>query len=208
MTPSIPASRNRAATEARLIEAARSVLTTHGFQGLGVNAVARAARCDKQLIYRYFGGMDALVSALGEAQGARLAAALEACAPPGPAASYGDLINQLVLAYLDALDADPAAQKFMLQELTAPGPALAPFSRARTRMLAGWIARRQGRLAPPDGIDALAVNALLIAAVHQIVLARSASRAGRAGGAQDDAAWARARAALSHMVQASLSGPS
>ncbi|MGY6628523.1 MAG: TetR/AcrR family transcriptional regulator [Oceanicaulis sp.] len=196
--------RNRAATELRLINAASEVLIRQGFEGFGVNAAARAAGCDKQLVYRYFGDLDGLAAALAAREGEALAAALDAYAPACPATDYADLIEQLVLAYLDALTARTLAQKLVLWELSSPSPALAGFARARAKMLAGWIARCQGRLSPPESVDALAVNALLIATVHQIVLARSASKAGRADKAGQHEAWARARAALSHMVRSAL----
>lgn len=200
-----PDARSRSGTEARLVDAAGEVLIREGFQSFGVNAVAREAGCDKQLIYRYFGGLDGLVTALAAREGEALAAALDAHAPAGPASDYAGLIGGLVLTYLDTLTDRPAAQTLVLWELSAPSPALAGFARARSKMLAGWIARRQGRLSPPDGVDALAVNALLIALVHQIVLARRASQTGRTPSAQQDEAWARARAALSHMVRRALS---
>lgn len=197
--------RGRAASQTRLIEAAGAVLVRDGFAGFGINAVAREAGCDKQLIYRYFGGLDGLATALCAREGEALAAAMESCVPPSPASDYADLIDRLVLTYLDALTAHPAAQTLVLWELSRPTPALSGFTRARAKMLAGWIARHQGRLAAPEGIDALAVNALLIAAVHQLVLARSASRAGRPASPQQDDAWARARAAISHLVRRALS---
>ncbi|WBQ12419.1 TetR/AcrR family transcriptional regulator [Hyphomonadaceae bacterium BL14] len=197
--------RSRATTQDRLVQAAREVLVRDGFQAFGVNAVAREAGCDKQLIYRYFGGLEGLVTALCVKESDTLAAALEAQVPPHPASDYAGLIEHLVLAYLDALTANPAAQTLVLWELSEPAPALAGFARSRARALAGWIARYQGRLTPPEGIDALAVNALLIATVHQIMLARRASRAGRPDSPEQDAAWARARAALSHIVRQALS---
>lgn len=197
-------SRSRTATQARLVQAAGEVLIRDGYAGFGVNAVARAAGCDKQLIYRYFGGLDGLATALCEREGEALAAALEARTPASPASDYADLIEQLVLAYLDVLTANPAVQTLVLWELSAPSPVLAGFARARAKLLAGWIARRQGQLSAPDGVDGLAVNALMIALVHQIVLARRASQAGRTVSAQQDEAWARARAALSHIVRRAL----
>lgn len=198
--------RSRAATETRLIEAAGAVLARDGFQDFGVNAVARAAGCDKQLIYRYFEGLEGLATALCAKESDALAAALEAQVPPCPASDYAGLIEHLVRAYLDFLTANPAAQTLVLWELSEPAPALAGFARSRARALAGWIARYQGRLTPPEGIDALAVNALLIATVHQLVLARRASRAGRPYSPEQDVAWTRARAALSHMVRRALMG--
>lgn len=61
--------RDKELTRQRLIEAVGTALSEQGFQGLGVNAVARAAGVDKVLIYRYFGGLPELLEAYGESQG-------------------------------------------------------------------------------------------------------------------------------------------
>ena len=55
--------RDRPATEARLLKAVETLLTREGFSALGVNAVAREAGIDKVLIYRYFDGMPGLLTA-------------------------------------------------------------------------------------------------------------------------------------------------
>lgn len=55
--------RNRHATEARLLNAVETLLTREGFSALGVNSVAREAGIDKVLIYRYFDGMSGLLRA-------------------------------------------------------------------------------------------------------------------------------------------------
>ncbi len=52
-------SRDRAQTGAAILAAAEAQLAEAGFRAFGVNAVARRAGCDKQLIYRYYGGMEA-----------------------------------------------------------------------------------------------------------------------------------------------------
>ncbi len=57
------ADRDRDASRRRLIESVGAVLAEEGFQGMGVNAVARRAGLDKVLIYRYFGGLPGLISA-------------------------------------------------------------------------------------------------------------------------------------------------
>jgi AcrR family transcriptional regulator len=41
------------------------VLARDGFAAIGINAIAREADVDKVLIYRYFGGLDALLRAWG-----------------------------------------------------------------------------------------------------------------------------------------------
>ena len=58
--------RNRRDTEDKLVRAVGAVLEISGFQKVGVNLLARTAGVDKVLIYRYFGGLDGLLSAFGE----------------------------------------------------------------------------------------------------------------------------------------------
>lgn len=47
-------------SENRLIAAISTIIETEGFSKLGINLIARTAKCDKVLIYRYFGGIDGL----------------------------------------------------------------------------------------------------------------------------------------------------
>lgn len=54
--------RNRPLTESRIREAALRILRRDGFEGWGVNHVAREANVDKVLLYRYFKGLDGLLS--------------------------------------------------------------------------------------------------------------------------------------------------
>src|SRR5512134_397940 len=55
--------RDRQATERKILDAVGSLLAAGGFRKIGINAVARQARVDKVLIYRYFGGMPDLLRA-------------------------------------------------------------------------------------------------------------------------------------------------
>jgi len=48
-------------TEKRLLEAVSHIIENDGFTKIGVNRIASRARCDKVLIYRYFGGLDGLL---------------------------------------------------------------------------------------------------------------------------------------------------
>jgi AcrR family transcriptional regulator len=59
----IPSTRNRDLTSAKIIEAVGSVLARDGFDKIGINAIAREAGVDKVLIYRYFEGLPKLLSA-------------------------------------------------------------------------------------------------------------------------------------------------
>lgn len=189
-----PKSRNREATRAALLEAARLTLAEQGFQAFGVNAVARQAGCDKQLIYRYFGGLDGLL----EAMGADVATWLGA--PPAivPGATYGDWVANLAQAYLAALRANPLLQKIILWELSAAPQSLAPLTQARSRAMMQWMAAARGALVMPP--DAGLINAVLIAAIQQFVLSSTASGAFSGLPLRTDEDWQRVEAGLRMLI--------
>ncbi len=53
--------RDREQTRQRILQAVSKLLLEQGFPAVGINAIARAAGCDKVLIYRYFGGLEGLL---------------------------------------------------------------------------------------------------------------------------------------------------
>lgn len=48
--------------EKRLLIAVSQIIENEGFNKIGVNKIAKQAKCDKVLIYRYFGGLEGLLS--------------------------------------------------------------------------------------------------------------------------------------------------
>lgn len=199
MTNSDGRGRNREQTEAAILAAAKALLAEQGFQGLGVNAVARAAGCDKQLIYRYFGGIDGLVAAIGDDLATWLQHAVST--EQAPPASYAALVEAMLLAFLAALRASPLVQKIAAWEIAEPSPLVARLSQARALSLARWVEAMRGELRPPADRDAPALNAVLIAAVQHLVLS-GASTGGFAGIAlHSDADWERARQAICRLAR-------
>ena len=185
-------SRDRARTEASIVAAAREVLAEDGFQGFGVNAVARRAGCDKQLIYRYFGGLDGLVDAIGADLAGWLESSLASESPP---ATYAELVERLILGFLEALRGNVLVQKIAAWEIAGPSPVVARLTAARGMALGRWMANTRGDLAPPPGLDAPALNIFLIAAVQQLVLSSSAAGSFSGVPLQSEADWERVKAA-------------
>lgn len=185
-----PKTRNREATRAALLDAAKQTLAEQGFQNFGVNAVARQAGCDKQLIYRYFDGLDGLLAAMGEDVALWLGEA--------PAIrhgdSYGDWIAAMADAYLMALRGNPLLQKIILWELAAAPGSLKPLTEARGRAMMAWMAQARGRLTPPP--EAGLINATIIAAIQTFVLSAASTGAFSGLPLKDDADWSRLRAGL------------
>ncbi len=158
--------RDRAATEARILEGARALLARSGFTGFGVNALAAEAGCDKVLIRRYFGDLDGVLTALGGEIGFWLGPMRARQASGGYAARMAALFG----AYASALRANPVLQRVLGWELVDPSAALRRLDAARSRAIGGWMQAVRGDAVPPAGVDAPAVNAVLLAALHYLTL--------------------------------------
>jgi AcrR family transcriptional regulator len=160
---------NKDETKERILAAGLHILSEDGFAALGVNNLARRSGADKQLIYRYFGGLDGVLSALGLTVALRLAEALDAAAAPMPE-TYGQLAERLVLALWRHLRGDQMYRQLRLMEVAAPSAVTAAFAQARGQALAQWVGARAEGLARPKGVDVAALNAVLIAAVEGLAI--------------------------------------
>lgn len=192
--------RDRQATEARILAAAKRVLAEDGFKLFGINAVARRAGCDKQLIYRYFGGLTGLLEAIGGDLGTWVRDHIPEDSGGMFLLTYGDLMERLALLFLDALRADPLVRQIAAWELAEESEPVRKLSEARSKALGSWIDRMGGSLQPPKGVDSAATNALIIAAIQQVVLASVTS--GRFAGIslKSEKDWEKLRAALKRIV--------
>ncbi|GAB6976896.1 TetR/AcrR family transcriptional regulator [Prevotella falsenii] len=54
--------KNRELTEEKIVDAVECIIENQGFEKLGINAIASEAGVSKMLIYRYFGGLDELLT--------------------------------------------------------------------------------------------------------------------------------------------------
>ncbi|MGV1917138.1 TetR/AcrR family transcriptional regulator [uncultured Agrobacterium sp.] len=194
--------KDRAATEKAIFAAAKSLLADEGFQGFGINAVARRAGCDKQLIYRYFGGLEGLVSAIGE----DLASWVQERIPQDTGGmfllTYGDLMERLMLSYLDALRADPLVCKIIAWEVSEQTPQVKQLAEARSKALAKWIDRMRGSLQPPKGVDASVMNAMLFAAIQHLVIAGGTNGQFSGVSLKSDKDWDKIATAVKRVVRA------
>lgn len=194
--------RDRAATERAIIDAAKEMLAREGFQNFGVNALAREAGCDKQLIYRYFDGLDGVIDAIGEDLATWSRDRLRPLLALGAPASYAELIERLALGLLQALRDDPLVQRIKAWEFGAPSPQLARLAAARSRGLVDWVNEARSDLETPPDVDAPAINAAIIGSIEAIVL--SAAGAGQAYGVplRNEEEWERIRRALKTLIRA------
>lgn len=193
--------RNRAATEQAILDAAKRLLAEEGFQNFGINAVARGAGCDKQLIYRYYGGLNGLVEAIGTDLGSWVTDRIPDDTGGMFLLTYGDLMERLSMLFLDALRADPLMRRIVAWEVSENSEQVRRLSEARSKALAGWIERMRGSLVPPKGVDAQAVNAMIFAAIQHIVLAAAVSEQCAGLVLKNGKDWEKAATALKRIVR-------
>ncbi len=204
---------NREDTTDRILNAALEILAAEGFAALGINPIARRAEADKQLIYRYFGGLEGLLQALGRKVAGRLTAALggealptdpaiepPAVAPPtaGTALatganhprppSYAGLMEHLLIALYRFMVADAQYRQLRVMEVAAPSAATEAFRAARGEAIRDWLKLRAAGLAPPPGRDVFALNAALVAAVEGLAVLGGAGLTGPEVQARQEAA--------------------
>lgn len=192
--------RDRAATEAAIVAAAEQLLLRGGWSGLNVNTLAAEAGVDRKLIYRYFEGVEGVVERLAGRLDLWLGEAL-AAQPPIEATSYREFAREMLTGYLRALRASPLILRLVAWELSEDTPLLRRLETARSIVLQRWTASRRPNLPLPEGVDVVALNIVLLAAVQHLALAAT-TRGGFAGVTLDDTGWARIEAAIDRMLMA------
>ena len=195
--------RDRASTRKRLIAAVGTVLARQGFGALGINTVAKEARVDKVLIYRYFGGMPELLQAFGEAEDfwpsfqELVGGTLEALValPPGEAAA------RVLGNYLRALRRRPLTLEILAWETVERNELTAILETVREES-----ALRLLKAAPTSGGgDLAAVTALLAGAINYLLVRSRLIRMFNGIDLQSEAGWKRLEAAVTELCTRSLS---
>lgn len=195
-TKTAPKKRDREGTEARIVDAAARVLARDGAAGVGINAVAAEAGADKKLIYRYFGDIDGLIAAMGE----RLDLWAGPAEPPAEGGTYGERMAHLIAAYGRHVRGNLLLQRLLAWELAEDAPALRALDLARSKAMQAAMPAMRGADRPPEGVDAPAVNAVLLAAVNFLALRQRTM--GRFAGLDlsTAAGQARADAAIAYLL--------
>ncbi|MEY2876395.1 MAG: hypothetical protein RLZZ373_3766 [Pseudomonadota bacterium] len=159
--------RDAAATMALITDATVRLLAEKGYTALGVNAVAAAAGVDKQLIYYHFGGLDGVIRQIGSGLELWLGAPLA----PRVGEAYGDAVHRLLTEYFGALRSNPLVLRLLAWELVEPSEVLEELETTRSAAMAGWVSALRAAAQPaPAGVDAPAINAVLLAGLHHLAL--------------------------------------
>lgn len=194
--------RNRSRTEEIILDAAKAVLAEGGFSAFGINAIARRAGCDKQLIYRYYGGLDGLIDGIAHDLANMFQNLMDDREDPS-FASYAALIEHLLMALLDAFRKSDLLMRIAAWEVFDPSPVTIRLATVRGQALGAWVEARRGHLTAPQGADAGAINATLIAAVQHLVMSAKAVGGFARVPLVTESDWDRIRNVLRGLVRAS-----
>jgi AcrR family transcriptional regulator len=195
--------RDKEQTRQKLIEAVGTALSAQGFEGLGVNAVARAAGVDKVLIYRYFGGLAELLEAYGESQGfwpsrgevlGREVAVIKAL-------PKAERVEAVLLGLLDALRQRPQTIEVLAWEAVQQSPLTQRLAERRE----AWSREILAELfddAGPEDRPLLTLASLLVAGFQYLLI--RARRGSEYGGItlDSEAGWAEVRDAIRRACRA------
>lgn len=165
--------RDRFATRAAIIQSAASLVASNGVPHLGVNSLADAAKCDKVLIYRYFGGLDGVLAAVGAERMLWPAVELPPENDDGNA-SLAEEVQSLLLEEWAALSGGALMLQSAVSELESSRSSLAPATaEQREEQHARMIATIRTRHRIPPYVDLPALVELLSSALTLFALRAS-----------------------------------
>ena len=198
-TSSSPA-RDSEAMRARILAAVGALILRDGLAGVGINALARQAGCDKVLIYRYFGDLDGVYAAYA-AKGDfwwtvdDLTEGLDPARTP-----LAQALKTMLRRHAAALRSRPITLAVLAAELTnrtALVVALETVRERRALQAAAWIGAHY-RL--PPGLDFEAVAMLLGVAINYLAVRARTLSVMSGVRIASDADWKRVFAAIDAIV--------
>ncbi|MBN2141090.1 MAG: TetR/AcrR family transcriptional regulator [Desulfovibrionaceae bacterium] len=196
--------RSREIAKNRLIRAVGRVLAREGFARLGVSAVAREAGLDRSLVYRYFGGLKALVAAYGQSAGfwptaeELLAGEGERIRGLGP----GRLMGLFFRRYLEAILRRPETLDILAWEAVERNDLTRGLEAVRAKTALEFFEHLEED--PPAGVDLTALVLILYAAAN--FLAVRSRLLGHLGGVDlaSDEGWERVKATMDLILDKTL----
>lgn len=191
--------RNRAKTELKILNALETLLTEQGFDALGVNAVSQASGVSKELIYRYFGGLEGLVLAWVEERDywsfRRIDQAQDRLV--GAGADAKEMIRQSLATFVRELRGSPQVQEIRRWEISSRHPLAQRIAARREESGVRLVSR-----IPDEGQDNAALYGLLQAGLCYMVVRANALETYCGVGLRSEEGWERISRAVDTILDA------
>ena len=202
VTNSAKLTRDSDAMRARILEALGALIVSEGLEGVGVNVLARAAGCDKVLIYRYFGDLDGVYAAFAVSRDFWWSVEELTQGLDTRSLTLAEALKILLRRHAGSLRSRSVTLAVLASELTHRTPLVVALETVRERRsleLSAWIA---ARFSPPPGIDLDAVAMLIGVAINYLAVRAEKIRVMSGVAIQSDADWERILAAVDAIVDA------
>jgi len=193
--------KSRVKTERAIVGALERLLTNHGFEGLGVNAVAQAAGVSKELIYRYFGGLEGLILAWVEERDYWSMRGVDAeLKKLGASADAKSMMRESLKAFLRDLRSKPQIQEIRRWEIHSRSPMARRIARRREEAGRRFISR-----VPKDSErDVAAIYGVLQAGLCYLVLRSTVLQSYNGVSLRSATGWRRFEAAIDALLDSVL----
>lgn len=168
--------RDREETKTKILQAVGQVLATSGFQGLGINAIARVAGVDKVLIYRYFEDLPTLLKTF--AQSGEYVGSLDrflAQLGDDQLSDWRSAMVMFVMTYAQLLHHNPLSQEIFRWELTEKNELTESLAVSREELIQAGLAWVRQKYPETIERDLESISAILLSSVTYLVL-RSRTR--------------------------------
>lgn len=197
--------KRRLITEQKILDALENILVSRGFEGVGINAIAKEAGVSKSLIYRYFGGLPELVHAFMSQHDywGRLDACggLDTDIPDDLDA--GERLYRMLVGQIEALRSQPEVQEIRRQELMERSELTDQLADEREQASLDFVRN----LRQPSGVDVPAVSGVLLAGVIFLILRAKTARSFFGIDLHSAEGWGRIEEALGFMIKRSFGTP-
>jgi len=193
--------KSRVKTERAIVGALERLLTKRGFEGLGVNAVAQAAGVSKELIYRYFGGLEGLILAWVEERDYWSMRGIDAeLKKLGGSADAKSMMRESLKAFLRDLRSKPQIQEIRRWEIQSRSPLARRIARRREEAGRRFISK-----VPKDPErDIAAIYGVLQAGLCYLVLRSTVLQSYNGVSLRSASGWRRFEVAIDALLDAVL----
>lgn len=163
--------RNRAQSKQVFINAVSTIIRRNGFKGIGINAIAKEAKLDKVLIYRYFDGLNGLLREFAKQKDfyINISDSIRNEIEKAQKHELKEVVFMVLKEQLRELRANSELQELMLWEMVEKNELTDAIAKAREEK--GYALSKQLKK-KMDGNDQLAdaVIALLVSGIYYLVL--------------------------------------
>ncbi len=163
--------RNKELSKKKLLEAVGSIIRRDGFQGIGINSIAKEAGVDKVLIYRYFGDLNGLLKEYVNQKDYWLNNAdfLKTAIQNTDEKTLNEATSQLFMGLYRALLVSKEFQEITLWELVEKNELSDAFHQQRDTVAKDILKEYEARFGT-EGIDLEAISTIISGGIYFMAL--------------------------------------